>query len=121
MAKNEFEVVFCIVNAGFAEQVMDAAKEVGARGGTVINAHGTANKEAEEFFHITIQPEKEIVMILVAADIKDDVLHAVYRSVGLKTAGQGIAFSMPVSHVVGLSSAVPAAAEKEPDAPAPEQ
>ncbi len=111
MAKNNFEVVFCIVNAGFSEQVMDAAKEVGARGGTVINARGTANKEAEEFFHITIQPEKEIVMILVSADIKDDVLHAIYRSVGLKTAGQGIAFSMPVSHVVGLSSPAPAPVE----------
>lgn len=98
-----YEVIFCIVNAGFSETVMDAAKEVGARGGTVIHARGTANKEAEEFFHITIQPDKEIVMILVPADIKDKVLHAVYQQAGLKTAGQGIAFSLAVSNVVGLS------------------
>ena len=98
-----YEVIFCIVNSGFSETVMDAAKEVGARGGTVIHARGTANKEAEEFFHITIQPDKEIVMILVAADIKDKVLHAVYQQAGLKTAGQGIAFSMAVGNVVGLS------------------
>ena len=98
------ELVLCIVNSGFSEIVMDAAKEVGARGGTVLNARGTANKEAEEFFHITIQPDKEIVMILVDAAIKDDVLHAVYRMAGLKSEGQGIAFSMPVDHVVGLSA-----------------
>lgn len=101
---DKYEVVFCIVNAGFSELVMDAAKEVGARGGTIINARGTANKEAEQFFHITIQPDKEIVMILVPSKIKDAVLHAVYNAAGLKTAGQGIAFSMAVENVVGLSS-----------------
>ena len=98
-----YEVVFCIVNAGFSDIVMDAAKEVGARGGTVIHARGTANKEAEQFFHITIQPDKEIVMILVPSEIKDDVLHALYRNAGLKTDGQGIAFSMAVDNVVGIS------------------
>lgn len=104
-----YEVIFCIVDAGFTDLVMDAAKEVGARGGTVINARGTANKEAEQFYHIFIQPDKEIVMILVPANIKDAVLHAVYQRAGLKTAGHGIAFSMAVESVVGLTpSATPA-------------
>ena len=102
--KFEHEVIFCVVNAGFSEAVMDAAKEFGARGGTVIRARGTANSESEKLFGITIEPEKEIVMILVTSDIKDDILHALYREVGLKTPGQGIAFSMPVDNVVGLSS-----------------
>lgn len=102
----KYELVLCIVNTGFAETVMDAAKDVGARGGTVINARGTANKEAEEFFHITIQPDKEIVMILVPENIKDDILHAVYKAAGLKTEGQGIAFSVAVDEVVGLSPIV---------------
>ena len=102
--KFEHEVIFCIVNAGFSEAVMDAAKEFGARGGTVIRARGTANSESEKLFGITIEPEKEIVMILVTSDIKDNILHALYREVGLKTPGQGIAFSMPVDNVVGLST-----------------
>lgn len=101
---SDYEAVFCIVNAGYSDVVMDAAREVGARGGTVIHARGTANKEAEKYFHITIQPDKDIVMILVPSDIKDDVLHALYRSAGLKTDGQGIAFSMAVDKVVGISS-----------------
>ncbi len=99
------EVIFCIVNAGFSDAVMDAAREFGARGGTVIRARGTANAEAEKLFGIAIQPEKEIVMILVDKKIKNDILHALYRAVGLKTPGQGIAFSLPVDEAVGLSSA----------------
>lgn len=98
------EVIFCVVNEGYSDEVMEVAKKFGARGGTVMNAKGTANKEAETFFHITIQPEKEIVMILVASEIKKDILHALYREVGLNSPGQGIAFSLPVDEAVGLSS-----------------
>lgn len=110
---SKYEMILCIVNAGFSETVMEAAKEVGARGGTVIHARGTANKESEQIFHITIQPDKEIVMILVSEEIKDDVLHAIYKSAGLKTDGQGIAFSVAVDEVVGISSG--AVKEKESD------
>ena len=104
MSNFSHEVIFCIVNTGFADEVMDAAREFGARGGTVIRARGTANQEAEKIFNIAIQPEKEIVMILVDSKIKNDILHALYKAVGLKTPGQGIAFSVPVEDVVGLSS-----------------
>lgn len=97
------EVIFCIVNAGYSDAVMDVAKELGARGGTIIHARGTANREAETIFGITVQPEKEIVMILVPSAIKDDILHALYKKVGLETPGQGIAFSLPVDKVVGIS------------------
>ncbi len=104
MEEHKHEVIFCIVNAGFSEAVMEAAREFGARGGTVIRARGTANSEAERLFQITVQPEKEVVMILVDSAIKNDILHALYKAVGLKTPGQGIAFSLPVDHTVGMSS-----------------
>ena len=115
---NGYEMILCIVNAGFSELVMEAAKEEGARGGTVIHARGTANKEAEQFFHIAIQPDKEIVMILVSADIKDKVLHAIYKNAGLKSEGSGIAFSLPVDEVVGISTP---STEKQPEAKAEEK
>ena len=101
----EYEMIVCVVNTGFSDAVMSAARACGARGGTVINARGTANPEAENFFKITIQPEKEAVMILVPAAIKDDVLHALYQKVGLQTPGQGIAMALPVDGVVGLPNA----------------
>ena len=104
MSNYSHEVIYCIVNAGYADEVMDAAREFGAKGGTVIRARGTANAEAEKIFNIAIQPEKEIVMILVEAKIKNDILHAIYKKVGLNSPGQGIAFSMPVESVVGLRS-----------------
>ena len=105
--KYNHEAIFCIVNSGHSDEVMDAAKKLGATGGTVINARGTASKEAETFFHIIVQPEKEIVMILVPAKIKDIVLRALYEEVGLETKVQGIAFSVPVDSVVGIATEKP--------------
>ena len=101
--KQKYETIFCIVNSGFSDTVMDAARACGASGGTVINARGTASKEAEKLFDIAIHPEKEIVMILVSKELKDPILHALYKTVGLNTPGQGIAFSVPVDEVVGLT------------------
>ena len=101
----KYELIVSIVNAGFSESVMEAAKEAGARGGTVIHGRGTANKESEKFFGITVQPEKEVVLIVVSKDIKEKVLHALYKSVGLDTRGQGLAFSLPVDGAVGFTPA----------------
>ena len=101
--KTENEVIFCIVNAGFGDAVMDAARAVGAGGGTILRARGTASPSAEKFFQITVQPEKEIVMILVPEEIKDNVLRAIYDSAGLADEAQGIVFSLPIERAIGLS------------------
>lgn len=107
MNEKKYEMILCIVNAGFSETVMDAAKSAGAQGGTLLRGRGTANREAEEFFHIVIQPDKEIVMILVPQEIKDAVLTSIYQAAGLNTAGQGIAFSIAVDRTVGLGERKP--------------
>ncbi len=96
------EVVFAIVNSGFAEEVMEVAKAQGARGGTILHARGVARKDAEEFFGITIHSEKEILMIVVEKEIRDRVLNAIYQEMGMAKRAQGIAFSLPVSDVAGL-------------------
>jgi len=103
MEKKQYEMITVIVNAGYSSLVMDAAKKAGCRGGTIIHARGTANKNAEEFFHITIEPEKDLVILLVPENIKDAVLHQIYQDAGLNSAGAGIAFSVAVDEVVGLS------------------
>ena len=92
----QYQLLVCIVNAGFSQNVMEAARSAGARGGSIIRGRGSANPEAEEFFNITVQPDKEVVLILVPNDIKDAVMTAVYKNSGLTTDGQGIAFSLPV-------------------------
>lgn len=101
--KYAYEMITCIVNAGFSDEVMKVAKEQGAKGGTVINAKGTANPDAEKFFNITVQPEKEIVMIVVPSEIKNNLLKELYSKVGLDSPGQGIAFAMPIDKVVGIT------------------
>ena len=104
MMEQQYEAIFCIVNAGFSDVVMAAARKAGAGGGTIFKCRGTASHEAEEMFKIRIQPEKEMVMLLVSAEIKDRVLKALYDAAGLDSAGQGIAFSLPVERAVGLNS-----------------
>ena len=102
MKTNNHEVIFAIVNSGFAEEVMDVARENGARGGTIINARGAAGQEAAAFFGISLHAEKEILMIVVEKGIRDDILNAIYKQMGMGKKAQGIAFSLPVSDVAGL-------------------
>ena len=99
---NNHEVNFAIVNAGFAEEAMDIARENGARGGTILNARGVAREKEAAFFGITIHAEKEILMLVVEKDIRDNVLNALYKSMGMAKKAQGIVFSLPVSDVAGL-------------------
>ena len=102
MTTNNHEVIFAIVNSGFAEEAMDVARECGARGGTILNARGVAREDAAAFFGITIHAEKEILMMVVDKAIRDDILNALYKRMGMSKAAQGIAFSLPVSDVAGL-------------------
>ena len=102
MAKNdnEKELIVCIINNGFTDLVMGAAKRSGARGGTTFHARGTGNADIEKFFGITISPEKEVVLIVVEKAIKDKVVSAIYKDAGLDTKGQGIVFTLPVDDFV---------------------
>ncbi len=101
-----YKCILAIVNNGFSEVAMDAAKACGARGGTVLHGRGTISKEAEKFFNISIQPEKEIVMILAKNELIDSILKGLYNAVGSKTEAQGIAFALPVDEVVGIEEKV---------------
>ena len=102
MKTENHEVVFAIVNAGFAEDVMDVAREQGVRGGTILNARGVVNEDAAAFFGITLHADKEILMMVVEKDLRDQVLNAIYKEMGMAKKAKGVAFSLPVSDVAGL-------------------
>ena len=102
MTTNNHEVIFAIVNSGYAEEAMEVAREQGARGGTILNARGVAREDAAAFFGITIHAEKEILMMVVDKAIRDQVLNALYKQMGMGQKAQGIAFSLPVTDVAGL-------------------
>jgi len=102
MKTENHEVIFAIVNAGFADEAMDVARECGARGGTILNARGVAKEDAAAFFGISIHADKEILMLVVEKNIRDAVLNGLYKRMGMDKHSQGIAFSLPVSDVAGL-------------------
>ena len=105
MKTNDHEVIFAIVNSGYAEDVMDIAREQGVRGGTILNARGVVREEAAAFFGITMHEDKQILMMVVESEIRDQVLYAIYARMGMAKKARGIAFSLPVSDVAGLTPA----------------
>lgn len=100
--KEQYEVVVVIVNEGHSDKVMDAAREAGARGGTIAHARGSGTKDIEKKYGIVITPSKEMLYILVNENIRDNVMAAINKAAGLDTMGQGIIFSLPVDNVSGL-------------------
>ena len=104
--KKGYKCIMAIVNNGFSEAAMDAAKACGAKGGTILHGRGTASKDAEKFFNISIQPEKEIVLILAKIELVENILKGLYTAVGTATSAQGIAFALPVDEVVGLDEKI---------------
>ena len=102
MEEKKYEAIIVLVNSGFSEVVMDAAREAGARGGTIVNTRGTGTKDMEKRYNIVITPDKEMIIILTAVELRDQMLSAIYKAAGLGTDGQGIAFSIPVDNVIGI-------------------
>lgn len=59
-------------------------------------------KKKSVFLNMTIEPEKDIVIMLIKKEISEDVKSAIYESMKLDENSQGIFFSLPVSDVRGL-------------------
>jgi nitrogen regulatory protein PII len=102
-SNTEYSLILTIVNRGYAELVMDAAREAGARGGTVLYARGTGIHATEKFMNIDIQPEKEVVLTIVNKETVRKIMHDILEAGGLRTKGRGISFSLPVTDLVGFS------------------
>lgn len=105
MEKNDkqYELIITILNQGFAEKAMDAARKSGATGGTILTARGTATKKLEKKYNLVITPEKEILLILSDSVNRNNIMKSIIKNVGLETKGKGIAFSVPVDEVLGLT------------------
>ena len=105
MSNTESNVVMIItlVDKGNTELVMDAARSVGASGGTVVRAKGTG-AEIAKFFGVSISEEKEMVYIISRRDSRDAIMKAVMEKAGVNTDAHGVLFSLPVDNVVGLKA-----------------
>ena len=92
MAAGTYQMINVIVNKGYAEDAMEAARKAGAGGGTIIGARGTAREGDAAFFGMKIVPEKEMLMILVPAEKKADIVAAITALPCFAEAGSGIVF-----------------------------
>lgn len=104
--KETFELVVVIVNSGFSETVMAAAREAGARGGSITHCRGTSNTALEKKFGVFVTPEKEMILIVIPTELRDNILTSVYKAAGNDGTGKCVAFSLPVSSTVGIKSAL---------------
>ncbi|MDE5879369.1 MAG: hypothetical protein K2G99_05030, partial [Desulfovibrio sp.] len=89
------ELIFAIVNAGYADDLMAAARGAGAGGGTILKARGTATEADASFFGITIVPEKEVLLVLAPHEAAPAIFEAVRTAPCLTEPGSGIIFSVP--------------------------
>ena len=96
-------LIVSIVRKGWGSPVLEASVKAGARGGTVIFGRGAGINEQEKIFGMSIEPEKEIVLTVVYADQAETVLNEIVRAADLNDTGRGIAFVVPVEHVVGVA------------------
>ena len=99
-----YEVIFTIVDRGMAEEVVEAAVSGGAEGGTIINARGSSIHENSKFFGMSLEPEKEIVMILIEKFKIEYVIEAIRKNIQIDNPGKGIMFSMDVNRTSGIFS-----------------
>ena len=97
------DLIITIVNKAQSEIVVEASKEAGAEGGTIIYGRGTGIREQAKLFCITIEPEKELILTLITKDLTDVVLESIVSKAGLNKPGKGIAFVLGIEKVVGIN------------------
>lgn len=96
------DLIIVIANRGYIDVVMDAAREAGAYGGTVIQAKGTGMSSAEKFMGVSLAAEKEMIFIVTKTSEKNSIMKAVMQEVGVESKAQAIVFSLPVTDTAGL-------------------
>ena len=97
-----YELIVSICNSGRTDTVMNAAREAGAAGGTVIHGKGTGSVGAEKFYRVSIAQEKEVILIVSKAEQKADIMKAILKKAGPNTEAAAIVFSLPVTEVAGF-------------------
>ena len=102
LKNTEYELIIVISNYGYNNLVMDAAREAGAGGGTVVHSRGTGREKAEKFLGVTLAEEKEMTFIVTRSEKKNDIMKAIMEKAGLESKAKSILFSLPVTVTTGL-------------------
>jgi len=99
-----FKLILSSVKTDITDHIVDAAKGAGATGATIIPARGTGIKEAKTFFGLSLEAQTDIILLLVEEHLVTKILDSIKDAGKFHKPGTGIAFVVPVDHVVGLES-----------------
>ncbi len=97
-----YKLIAAILPKGSTGEVMEAARQAGAEGGTILLARGTGVHEAEKFFGMSVRSEREMLLVLAEAEKVQDILGAVVDAGRLDEPAHGIAFVLSVDEVTGI-------------------
>lgn len=99
-----FKLIIAFVEDNKTDAVMDAAREAGATGCTVISqARGEGIKETKTFFGLTLATQRDVLMLLVEQHLSRHILEHIGQ-VGEFDAkpGTGIAIQLDVEDAIGV-------------------
>ena len=99
----KYQVITTIVDKGKAEDVIDAARKAGSKGGTIINGRGSGIYETSKVFHMDIEPEKEIVLILSEIEMTEAIVNSIREELKIAEPGKGILFVQDVNQTYGIA------------------
>ncbi len=103
MTESKFTLVAVAVNQGYSDDVMTAAKTAGAGGGTILHSRHNGDEGVMNRWGLTLQEEKEIVLIVAPTDAKRAIMQAISTRCGMHSEAKGLVVSIPLDSVVGLS------------------
>lgn len=99
-----FKLLVALLEDDKTDAVLDAAREAGATGATVLNqARGEGIKKSKTFFGLSLESQRDMVMFLVEEHMSRKILEKI-AAVGEFDAkpGTGIAFQLDVEDAVGV-------------------
>ncbi len=99
----EHSAIIVSVRSGFSDDVIDAARAAGARGGTILKCMRDSSEQVAKQFGVAIKEEQEFVLIVAGRENKKELMAAIAEKCGTKTEAQGILFSLPIDATLGLN------------------
>lgn len=93
-------LILAITNQGYSDQLMSAAKEAGARGGTVIRGRLSGFEDLETAYGLELDSEREILAIVVSGEQLRPIMEALNNAHGLRSEANTILCALPIDHLV---------------------
>lgn len=101
-SKLEYHLLLTTLVEGYAEKAMEIAKKNGANGGTLIKGREVGNKNSFKFFNMTVEPEKDVLLIVCKTEDKNKIMSAILDKYGANTEARGVCISLPIDNTIGI-------------------